>query len=99
MLAHWERTAEAATIEDLALQRKVSQARPMREFGDMFTVGCDGSSGSEEEGEPYNIWNALLAALGALPHRAGAAAAAHSGGYGAWRCRATLHATCCAREL
>ena len=26
-------------------------------------VGCDGSSSSEDEAEPYNIWNALLAAL------------------------------------
>ena len=29
----------------------------------MCTVGCDGSSGSEEEAEPYRIWNALLAAM------------------------------------
>ena len=29
----------------------------------MCTVGCDASSGSEEEAVLYNIWNALLAAL------------------------------------
>ena len=29
----------------------------------MCAVGCDGSSSSEDEAEPYNIWNALLAAL------------------------------------
>ena len=29
----------------------------------MCTVGCNGSSSSAEEAEPYNIWNALLAAL------------------------------------
>ena len=28
----------------------------------MCTVGCDGAS-SEDEAEPYNIWNALLAVL------------------------------------
>ena len=28
----------------------------------MCAVGCDGSSSSESEAEPYNIWNALLAA-------------------------------------
>ena len=29
----------------------------------MCAVGGDGSSSSEYEAEPYNIWNALLAAL------------------------------------
>ena len=29
----------------------------------MCAVDCDGSSSSESEAEPYNIWNALLAAL------------------------------------
>ena len=29
----------------------------------MCAVGRDGSSSSESEAEPYNIWNALLAAL------------------------------------
>ena len=29
----------------------------------MCAVGCDGSSSSECEAEPCNIWNALLAAL------------------------------------
>ena len=29
----------------------------------MCAVGCIGSSRSESEAEPYNIWNALLAAL------------------------------------
>ena len=29
----------------------------------MCAVGCDGSSSSESEAEPYNIWTALLAAL------------------------------------
>ena len=36
------------------------EARPKRDFGEMCTVGCDSSSGSEEEAVPYNIWNALL---------------------------------------
>ena len=39
------------------------QQRPKRDFGVMCAVGCDGSSSSESEAEPYNIWNALLAAL------------------------------------
>ena len=29
----------------------------------MCAVGCDGSSSPEDEAEPYNLWNALLAAL------------------------------------
>ena len=29
----------------------------------MCAVGCDGSSSSEDEAEPFNIWNALLVAL------------------------------------
>ena len=29
----------------------------------MCAVGCDGSSSSESEAEPYNIWKALLTAL------------------------------------
>ena len=29
----------------------------------MCAVGCDGSSSSEDEAEPHNIWNALLAAM------------------------------------
>ena len=29
----------------------------------MCAVGCDGSSSSESEAEPYNIWNVLLEAL------------------------------------
>ena len=36
---------------------------PKRDFGVMCAMGCDGSSSSESEAEPYNIWNALLAAL------------------------------------
>ena len=34
-----------------------------RETAALCAVGCDGSSSSESEAEPYNIWNALLAAL------------------------------------
>ena len=41
----------------------VCSARPKRDFGIMCAEGCDGSSSSESEAEPYNIWNALLAAL------------------------------------
>ena len=41
----------------------VSEARLKRDFGAVCTVGCDGSSSSEEEAEPHNIWNALLAAM------------------------------------
>ena len=41
----------------------VCPARPKRDFGVMCAVGCDGSSSSESEAEPHNIWNALLAAL------------------------------------
>ena len=41
----------------------VCPARPKRDFGVTCAVGCDGSSSSESEAEPYNIWNALLAAL------------------------------------
>ena len=29
----------------------------------MCAVGCDGSSSSGSEAEPYNIWNVLLEAL------------------------------------
>ena len=38
-------------------------ARPKRDFDVMCAVGRDGSSSSESEAEPYNIWNVLLAAL------------------------------------
>ena len=41
----------------------ICPARPKRDFSVMCAVGCDGSSSSESEAEPYNIWNALLAAL------------------------------------
>ena len=41
----------------------VCSARPKRDVGVMCAVGCDGSCSSESEPEPYNIWNALLAAL------------------------------------
>ena len=44
-------------------QRSVGvKARP-QDFGVLCAVGCDGSSSSESEAEPYNIWNELLAAL------------------------------------
>ena len=40
------------------------QARPKRDdFGTVCAVGCDGSSGSPGVAAPYNIWNALLAAM------------------------------------
>ena len=29
----------------------------------MYTLGCDGSSDSDAEAEPHNIWNQLLAAM------------------------------------
>ena len=41
----------------------VCSARPKRDVGVMCAVGCNRSSSSESEAEPYNIWNALLAAL------------------------------------
>ena len=47
----------------------------------MCTVGCDGSS-SSEEAEPHNIWNALLAALVHFHIGEVLQAAAHSGGFG-----------------
>ena len=34
----------------------VCPARPKRDFGVMCAVGIDGSSSSESEAEPYNIW-------------------------------------------
>ena len=40
----------------------VCSARPS-ETSALCAVGCDGSSSSEDEAEPFTIWNALLAAL------------------------------------
>ena len=57
----------------------VCSARPKRDFGVMCAVGCDGSSSSESEAEPYNIWNALLAALVHFRIGGGAAAVANVG--------------------
>ena len=53
--------------------------RPRRDIGVMCAVGGDGSSSSEYEADPYNIWNVLLAALVHFPHWRGAAAAAYVG--------------------
>ena len=59
----------------------VFSARPKRDFTVMCAVGCDGSSSTENDAEPYNIWNALLAAL--VHYRVGGAAvAANRAGYG-----------------
>ena len=38
------------------------QHGPSESFGVMCAVGRDGSSSSENEADPFNIWNALLAA-------------------------------------
>ena len=47
----------------------VFSARPKRDFGVMCAVDCHGSSSTENEAEPCNMWNALLVAL--VHHRFG----------------------------
>ena len=52
----------ARLSEELATHTEFKQSSN-HGVGDTCTMGCDGSSTSDEEAVPHNIWNSLLSAV------------------------------------
>ena len=62
--------SESHDVNDVQLQVALADPngpraplRPKPDVGDMCTLGCVGSSASDEEAVPHNIWKSLLSAM------------------------------------